>query len=92
MNYPIKDSTYQHYKGNFYQVLFVSTDTETKGKLVNYQCLATGTVYSRSLESFMETINGVPRFKLYFTSLRKDTPEVDINALMKYNDLLEKLK
>jgi hypothetical protein len=70
MNYPIKDATYQHYKGNFYQVLCVTTDTETQEKFVSYKCLSTGTYYSRSLKSFMEAVDGVPRFKLYYTMIK----------------------
>ena len=92
MNYPIKDSTYQHYKGNFYQVICVTTDTETQEKFVSYQCLSTGTYYSRPLESFMENVNGEPRFKLYFNSLMKDKPEVNLEDLMPYEDLVRRLK
>lgn len=69
MNYPIKDSTYQHYKGNFYLVICVAKDTETQEQYVIYRCISTGTYYSRSLPSFFEDVNGVPRFTLYFNAL-----------------------
>lgn len=95
MTYPIKDSTYQHYKGNFYTIICVAKCSETdehEKYFVIYQCLSTGTIYSRPLESFCENVNGVPRFKLYWNALRKDTPELKLDDLMKYNDLLERLK
>lgn len=79
MQYPIKDSTYRHYKGNFYLVVCVTTDTETQEKFVSYRCLSTGTYYSRSLKSFCETIDNIPRFELYFNSLLKTEENLRIS-------------
>ncbi|MDD5650533.1 MAG: DUF1653 domain-containing protein [Candidatus Nanoarchaeia archaeon] len=64
---------YQHYKGNFYEVLFVGTHTETLEEYVIYKALydhpkfGKNHIWIRPLEMFLEkvVIDGkeVPRFK-----------------------------
>lgn len=52
MNYPEPGKRYRHYKGGLYEVLFLSTHTETKEVLVIYKSLHFGSFYSRPLESW----------------------------------------
>ncbi|WP_162994970.1 DUF1653 domain-containing protein [Acinetobacter wuhouensis] len=60
---------YKHYKGNLYQVFHVATHSETREKLVVYQCLyGDYSIWVRPYEMFIETVeleNGqvVPRFE-----------------------------
>ncbi|RZG73433.1 DUF1653 domain-containing protein [Acinetobacter sp. WCHAc060033] len=60
---------YKHYKGNLYQVFHVATHSETRDKLVVYQCLyGDYSIWVRPYEMFIETVeleNGqvVPRFE-----------------------------
>ncbi|AXQ21845.1 DUF1653 domain-containing protein [Acinetobacter wuhouensis] len=60
---------YKHYKGNLYQVFHVATHSETREKLVVYQCLyGDYSMWVRPYEMFIETVeleNGqvVPRFE-----------------------------
>jgi len=66
INYPTPGKTYRHYKGGLYQVLFLSSHTETKEILVNYKSIHFGSYYSRPLDSWDElTTDGETRFKLY---------------------------
>ena len=65
----VKQGIYQHYKGQLYQVFHVATHSETREKVVVYQCLYDDySMWVRPLEMFMETveIDGevIPRFKL----------------------------
>ena len=66
----LKRGIYQHYKGDLYQVFYVVTHSETREKLVVYQCLyADYSMWSRPLEMFLENVELetgkiVPRFKL----------------------------
>ena len=58
---------YQHYKGNFYQVIEVATHSETEEKLVVYRPLyGEKALWVRPLEMFSETVQmegrEVPRF------------------------------
>lgn len=60
---------YQHYKGQLYQVFHVATHSETREKLVVYQCLyADYSMWVRPLEMFMQQVlidgQPQPRFKL----------------------------
>ncbi|OTG94824.1 DUF1653 domain-containing protein [Acinetobacter sp. ANC 3832] len=66
----IQRGIYQHYKGQLYQVFNVATHSESREKLVVYQCLyAEYSMWVRPLEMFLETVRlesgeVVPRFKL----------------------------
>ncbi len=60
---------YQHYKGNFYQVLLTAKHTETHEDFIIYQDLSDKSkVWARSKKMFFEkvVVNGkkLPRFKL----------------------------
>lgn len=64
----LKKGIYQHYKGNLYQVFHVATHSETREKLVVYQCLyGDYSMWVRPLDMFKEDIEidgkKVPRFK-----------------------------
>lgn len=56
MNYPVINGTYKHYKGGIYQVITLSTHTETSEKLVIYKSLLFGSIYARPLDSWNETV------------------------------------
>ena len=69
MNYPEPGKTYRHYKGGLYKVLHLSTHTETKEVLVNYQSIHFGSFYSRPLDSWNEPVinelkQKIERFKI----------------------------
>jgi len=69
MSKSIKIGKYQHYKGNFYEVIGVARHSETLEELVVYRALyGDGDLWVRPLEMFLESVefNGklVPRFKL----------------------------
>ena len=59
---------YKHYKGNLYQVFHVAIHSETREKVVVYQCLYDDySIWVRPYEMFIETVeleDGqiVPRF------------------------------
>ena len=65
----LKAGIYKHYKGNLYQVFHVATHSETREKVVVYQCLYDDySIWVRPLDMFVETVtleNGqiVPRFE-----------------------------
>jgi cyclomaltodextrinase len=61
--------TYEHYKGNRYEVLGVGRHTETLEELVIYRSLyGTNDLWLRPLTFFLETVDWegkvLPRFKL----------------------------
>lgn len=61
-------SIYQHFKGNLYIVIAVSTHTETGEKYVTYRNVMSNEIWSRPYNMFIEFIsrdgyNG-PRFRL----------------------------
>ncbi|MDR0397604.1 MAG: DUF1653 domain-containing protein [Candidatus Nomurabacteria bacterium] len=63
------DGKYQHYKGDFYQVLHEAKHSETLEELVVYQALyGDGNIWVRPKAMFLEDVevDGVkqPRFKL----------------------------
>lgn len=65
INYPKPGGIYRHYKGGLYEVLFLSTHTETGDVLVNYKSLHFGSFYSRPLQIWnASTSDGVSRFTL----------------------------
>jgi hypothetical protein len=69
MIYPEPGKYYRHYKGGLYKVLHLSTHTETKEVLVNYQSIHFGSYYSRPLDSWNEPVinelqQKIERFKL----------------------------
>ncbi len=71
-----KPGIYQHYKGNFYQVIGISRHSETLDILVVYQQLyADFGLWVRPAEMFLETITvdgkSVPRFKFIEEHLAK---------------------
>jgi hypothetical protein len=60
----LKLGIYEHYKGMRYRVLHIARHSETLEELVVYQQLyGTGDVWVRPLAMFLETVNGVPRFR-----------------------------
>jgi len=69
MTYPEPGKYYRHYKGGLYKVLFLSTHTETKEVLVNYESIHFGSYHSRPLDSWNEEAiddakRKITRFKL----------------------------
>lgn len=63
--YPKPGGIYRHYKGGLYQVLHLSTHTETNEILVNYKSLHFGSFYSRPLESWNKRIEGQSHIKRF---------------------------
>jgi hypothetical protein len=69
----LKLGKYQHYKGKFYEVLFVARDSETKEEIVVYRALyddpkyGKNALWTRPKEMFFENVifdgKQVPRFK-----------------------------
>lgn len=72
---------YQHFRGNYYQVINVARHSETLEPLVVYQALYGGYgFWVRPLEMFFENVEidgkTVPRFQ-YITDNAASLPEVD---------------
>lgn len=64
----LKLGTYEHYKGNRYEVIGVGKHTETLEEMVVYKALyGEGQIWVRPLAMFTETIEKdgatIPRFK-----------------------------
>ena len=64
----LKRGKYQHYKGNFYEVLYTAQHSETEEWMVGYKALYGDMgIWVRPLEMFVETVRvdhkDVPRFK-----------------------------
>jgi hypothetical protein len=61
-------STYKHFKGNLYKVLYIAHHTETDEEMVVYKDLAGGNIWVRPLEMFLENVETPyykgPRFTL----------------------------
>ena len=65
MEYPLPNQIYKHYKGGTYQVITLSTHTETGEILVIYKSLNFGSHYARPISSWLETTeSGSKRFEL----------------------------
>lgn len=67
MNDP-QPGRYQHFKGNFYEVIGVATHTETEERFVVYRALyGDGGLFVRPLAMFTETVERdgrtMPRFR-----------------------------
>ena len=63
--YPLPGQKYEHYKGGTYEVITMSTHTETKELLVVYKSLNFGTVYVRPYDLWCgDSEDGKKRFKL----------------------------
>ncbi len=67
--YPEPGKQYDHYKGGIYEVITLSTHTETNDKLVIYKSLLFGSVYARPLEQWFEVVSEEPKFTRF--TLRK---------------------
>jgi len=65
IKYPTVGAFYQHYKGGRYEVLTLSTHSETGEVLVIYKSVHFGTVYARPLDQWYESVDGFCRFTLY---------------------------
>ena len=63
--YPNPGGIYRHYKGGLYEVLFLSTHTETKEILVNYKSLHFGSFYSRPLDSWNQSVDSNVQIKRF---------------------------
>ena len=65
MEYPLPNQIYKHYKGGTYQVITLSTHTETGEILVIYKSLNFGSHDARPIGSWLElTDEGKKRFEL----------------------------
>lgn len=65
----IKKGIYEHYKGNWYELLYVANHSETLEKMVVYKALyGEGEIWVRPLSMWNEEVevngNKIPRFKL----------------------------
>jgi len=62
----VKLGKYQHYKGNFYSVIGIATDSETKEEMVVYRSLKNNQLWVRPKGMFLENVvvdgKEVPRF------------------------------
>lgn len=56
VDYPEPGQVYRHYKGGLYEVITLSTHTETGDKVVVYRSILFGTIMHRPLEMWFEEI------------------------------------
>lgn len=54
---------YHHYKGDIYVVYDHTLDEATLAPLVHYFAVAKATRWTRTVENFIELVDGQPRFK-----------------------------
>jgi hypothetical protein len=52
MEYPLPNQIYKHYKGGTYQVITLSTHTETGEILVIYKSVSLGTFFAIPIQSW----------------------------------------
>ena len=52
----IKKGKYRHYKGNFYEVIGIAKNSETKEELVIYHSLKDNVLWARPKGMFLEKI------------------------------------
>lgn len=57
MVYPLPGEIYKHYKGGTYEIVSMSTHTETQEKFVIYKSLNFGTVYARPYDIFYDIVS-----------------------------------
>ncbi len=81
-----KTGIYQHYKGDYYEVIGVARDTETLEETVVYRALyGEGHLWVRAKEMFFEEIlvgqNRIPRFKFISKQDAKSFLENQSNAV-----------
>ncbi|ABO49769.1 protein of unknown function DUF1653 [Desulforamulus reducens MI-1] len=52
----IKIGKYQHFKGNYYEVLYLAKHSETEELLVVYRCEKDGSIWVRPFEMFFQKV------------------------------------
>ena len=67
MESKLKLGRYQHYKGNYYEVIALAKHSETLEEMVVYKSIVKGLIWVRPLKMFVEDVSvddkKVPRFK-----------------------------
>jgi len=57
MKYPKVNGIYKHYKGGLYEVITLATCTDRKIPVVVYRSTLFGTVYTRDLNEWFQSVN-----------------------------------